>query len=366
MNITIPADLRPGEGRFGSGPSLVRPAQLDALGASPLLGTSHRQAPVKDLLQRVRSMLLELYQAPEGYEVICGNGGASTFWDAATFHLIHRQAQFAESGEFGAKFAAAAKQAPWLEEPEVLSGAPGTSITPVASTLVDTYAWVHNETSTGVLNPVQRVPGASANALMVVDGTSAAGGVELDLSLIDAYYFSPQKAFGSEGGLWLSFLSPAAIERVEELASRWTPASLSLSMALASSRQNQTVNTPSISTLVLLAAQLEWFADNGGLEFAARRSQASSAIVYQWAESSDYARPWVAPEFRSPLVATIDLDEEIDAAALIGALRENGIVDVDPYRKLGRNQVRVGTFPSVSADDVAALTACIDYVVERL
>lgn len=368
MNLTIPTSLLPADARFGSGPSLVRTAQLDALtAASPrVLGTSHRQQPVKDLVGDIRAMLLELYSAPEGYEVILGNGGATTFWDAATFHLIHRHAQFAESGEFGAKFAAAAAEAPWLEEPEVISGPPGTSAAPVASTLIDTYCWVHNETSTGVLNPVTRVEGAGANALMVVDGTSAAGGVPLNLGEVDAYYFSPQKAFGSEGGLWLSFVSPAAIARIEELASRWTPPSLSLSIALANSRQNQTLNTPSISTLVLMRAQLEWFAENGGLSFAVKRAEESSQVLYSWAESSTYARPWVAPSQRSPVVATIDLDDSVDAARVTTTLRENGIVDVEPYRKLGRNQIRVGTYPAVDPDDVRALVACIDYVVEHL
>lgn len=368
MNITIPPHLLPADARFGSGPTRVRGAQVEALAAANpgVLGTSHRQPPVKDLVADVRSLLLELYSAPEGYEVILGNGGATLFWDAATFHLIHRHAQFAESGEFGSKFAAAAKQAPWLEDPEVISGPPGTSAVPSASAVVDTYAWVHNETSTGVLNPVTRVQGASRNALMVVDGTSAAGGVPVDLAEVDAYYFSPQKALGSEGGLWLSFLSPAAIARIEELASRWTPASLSFSVALANSRQNQTLNTPSISTLLLIRSQLQWFADNGGLEFAAARSAESSEILYSWAEASTYATPWVAPEYRSPVVATIDFDDSLDAAEITKALRANGVVDVEPYRKLGRNQIRVGTYPSVAPDDVRALIACVEYVVERL
>jgi len=248
----------------------------------------------------------------------------------------------------------------------VISGPPGTSAVPAASALIDTYAWVHNETSTGVLNPVTRVEGAARGALMVVDGTSAAGGVDIDLAEVDAYYFSPQKAFGSEGGLWLSFVSPAAIARIEELASRWTPASLSLSMALANSRQNQTLNTPSISTLLLIRSQLQWFAENGGLEFAAARSADSSRILYSWAEESSYAAPWVAPAHRSPVVATIDFDDALDAGKITAALRANGVVDVEPYRKLGRNQIRVGTFPSVAPEDVRALIACIEYVVERL
>ncbi len=368
MKLTIPTHLLPSDGRFGSGPSRVRGAQVDSLtAANPgVLGTSHRQAPVKDIVGDIRRMLLDLYAAPEGYEVILGNGGATAFWDSATFHLIHRHSQFAESGEFGAKFAAAAKQAPWLEQPEIISGAPGTSAVPTPSTLVDTYAWVHNETSTGVLNPVSRVAAGDPDSLMVVDGTSAAGGIRLDLSEVDAYYFSPQKAFGSEGGLWLCFVSPAAIARIEELSSRWTPASLSLSLALANSRQNQTLNTPSVSTLVLMREQLAWVADNGGLDFAAGRSAESSSVVYSWAEDSTYATPWVEPEFRSPVVATIDFADSVDAAALAAVLRENGVVDVEPYRKLGRNQIRVGTFPSVAPDDVRALVQCIDYVVERL
>lgn len=368
MNVTIPTELLPADARFGSGPSRVRTAQLEELHrANPaILGTSHRQAPVKEVVADVRRLLLELYSAPQGYDVILGNGGATTFWDGATFHLIHRLAQFAESGEFGAKFHSAAKQAPWLETPELVSGPPGTSALPVASTMVDMYAWVHNETSTGVLNPVQRVDGASDDALMVVDGTSAAGATHVDLTQVDAYYFSPQKAFGAEGGLWLSFVSPAAIERIEELASRWTPPSLSLSMALANSRQNQTLNTPSISTLLLLRSQLTWMMSNGGLEFAAARSAENSRLVYDWAEGSQVASPWVAPEFRSPTVATIDFVEEVDAGALTAALRANGIVDVEPYRKLGRNQIRIGTFPSVEPDDVRALLASIDHVIDAL
>lgn len=368
MSIIIPSDILPTDGRFGSGPSRIRNEQLEDLRAarSAVLGTSHRQAPVKNLVAEVQQLLLELYNAPAGYEVILGNGGATTFWDGATFHLIHTQAQFAESGEFGAKFAEAAKQAPWLAEPEIISGPVGTSTLPVASTMVDSYAWVHNETSTGVLNPVARVEGASDQALMLVDGTSAAGGVDVDLSQVDAYYFSPQKSFGSEGGLWLSFVSPAAIARIEDLASRWTPSSVSLSLALVNSRQNQTLNTPSISTLLLLRSQLQWMTANGGLPFAVARSEESSSIVYQWAENSDFASPWVAPEARSPVVATIDFNESVDAAKVASVLRENGVVDVEPYRKLGRNQIRVGTYPAVDPADVQALVACIDYVVERL
>lgn len=367
MNITIPAQLLPADGRFGSGPSRIRPDQVDALAAAnpEVLGTSHRQAPVKDVVADVRAMLSELYRAPEGYEVALGNGGASVFWDAATFHLIRRHSQFAESGEFGAKFAEAAKQAPWLEAPEVVSGAPGTSILPAASTLVDAYAWVHNETSTGVLNPVARVTGAATDALMVVDGTSAAGAVPVDLNEVDAYYFSPQKALGSEGGLWFSFLSPAAIARIEELASRWTPSTLSLANALTNSRRDQTLNTPSVSTLLLMRAQLAWFLENGGMDFAQGRSAESSGVVYSWAEASTYARPWVAAQHRSPVVATIDFDDDVDAGRVTSVLRAHGIVDVEPYRKLGRNQIRVGTYPSVDPDDVRALVACIDYVVER-
>lgn len=368
MNITIPTELLPTDGRFGSGPSRVRAAQVEELSeANPaVLGTSHRQAPVKDLVADVRNLLLQLYSAPQGYDVILGNGGATTFWDGATFHLIHRHAQFAESGEFGAKFHSAAKQAPWLETPELISGPPGASALPVASTMVDMYAWVHNETSTGVLNPVERVEGASEGALMVVDGTSAAGATHLDLTQVDAYYFSSQKAFGAEGGLWLSFVSPAAIARIEELSSRWTPSSLSLSMALANSRHNQTLNTPSISTLLLLRSQLAWMIGNGGLEFAAGRSAENSRLVYEWAEASQVASPWVAPEFRSPTVATIDFVDEVDVSSLAATLRANGIVDVEPYRKLGRNQIRIGTFPSVEADDVRALLASIDYVIDAL
>lgn len=368
MTITLPSDLRPADGRFGSGPSRIRPQQVDDLAsANPgVLGTSHRQAPVKNLVADVRRMLAELYQAPSGYEVILGNGGATMFWDGATFHLIHRVAQFAESGEFGAKFAHAAKQAPWLEEPEVISAPPGTSATPVASTMVDTYAWVHNETSTGVVNPVARVQGASAQALMVVDGTSAAGGISLDLAEVDAYYFSLQKGFGAEGGLWFAFLSPAAIARVEELSSRWCPASLSLTNALTNSRKDQTLNTPAVSTLVLLRSQLEWMAAEGGMEFTVNRCRESSQVLYSWAEASEFASPWVDGPHRSPVVATIDFVDAVDAGQVASVLRSNGIVDIEPYRKLGRNQIRVGTYPSVDPADVHRLVAAIDYVVERL
>lgn len=369
MTITVPADLLPADGRFGAGPSRVRSEQLtDLVGANPhVLGTSHRQAPVKDLVGDVRRMLTELYDAPQGYEVVLGNGGATVFWDAATFHLIHRVGQFAESGEFGAKFANAAKEAPWLDEPEIISNPPGTSATPLASSpTVDTYAWVHNETSTGVVNPVERVQASHPHALMVVDGTSAAGGIRVDLTQVDAYYFSLQKGFGAEGGLWFAFLSPAAIARVEELSSRWCPASLSLANALTNSRNNQTLNTPAVSTLVLLRSQLEWMLSQGGLDFTVQRCEDSSSQLYSWAEASAFASPWVDEPYRSPVVATIDFVDEVDAARVAEVLRANGIVDVEPYRKLGRNQIRVGTFPSVAPEDVERLVGAIDFVVERL
>lgn len=366
-DIAIPASILPADGRFGSGPSRIRSAQVDVLAAvgSTLLGTSHRQRPVRALVERVQQGLLDLFNAPAGYEVVLGNGGASAFWDAATFGLIHTRSQHVQAGEFGAKFAAAAGAAPFLADPQILSADPGTTRRPEPAEGIDAYCWVHNETSTGVLSPVTRVD--DDEALMVIDGTSAAGGVAVDVTQTDAYYFAPQKALGSDGGLWLALLSPAAIARVEELRSRWVPASLSLGAALDNSRQHQTTNTPALATLVLMAEQIDWLLDQGGLEFAGARTAQSSDLLYQWAAERDYTTPFVAnPAHRSPVVVTIDFDTAIDAAALAGALRANGIVDVEPYRKLGRNQLRVGTYPSVDPDDVGALIACLDYVVERL
>ncbi|MFV0253587.1 MAG: phosphoserine transaminase [Beutenbergiaceae bacterium] len=363
----IPHQLLPADGRFGCGPSRIRPAQVDALAAlgSTVLGTSHRQQPVRHLVAQVRQGLADLLGAPADYQIVLGNGGSSVFWDAAIFSLIDGGAQFAACGEFGNKFAAAATSAPFLGEVEVINAEPGTQALPQVRSGVTSYAWAHNETSTGVLTPVVRPD--DSGALVLVDGTSAAGGVAVDLAACDVYYFAPQKALGSDGGLWFAAMSPAALARIEELSHRWIPSSLSLSAAVASSGKDETVNTPALATLVLIAEQVHWLLDKGGLSWAAARTAASSRLLYDWAESREWARPFVGRSLsRSPVVGTIDLADEIDGKALIATLRANGIVDVDPYRKLGRNQLRVGMFPSVPTADVEALTACIDYAVERL
>ncbi|MEE6295681.1 phosphoserine transaminase [Georgenia wangjunii] len=369
--ISIPTELLPADGRFGCGPSKVRPSHVDALAAvgATLMGTSHRQAPVRSLVGRVRAGIAELLGAPEGYEVVLGNGGSTAFWDAATFSLVHRRARHAAFGEFGAKFAAATTGAPFLEDSEVVTAEPGALAVVDAAPGADVYAWPQNETSTGVLSPVRRVPGADAGALMLVDATSAAGGVAVDLAESDVYYFAPQKSFASDGGLWLAVCSPAALARIEEIdaSDRWIPDFLSLQAAVDNSRKDQTLNTPAIATLVLLAEQVEWMLGNGGLAWAAQRTAASAEILYGWAAERAWATPFVdVPEHRSPVVGTIDLDEAIDATGVTAALRANGIVDVEPYRKLGRNQLRVGMFPAVDPEDVRALTACVDHVVEKL
>ncbi len=368
--IHLPADLLPRDGRFGSGPSKVRPAQVDALVAqSGLLGTSHRQAPVRRLVGRARAGLTSLLGLPDGYEVVLGNGGSTLFWDVATFCLVEQRSAHGAFGEFGAKFAAAAARAPFLDEPVVTTAAPGGVAVPEHVDGVDVYAWPHNETSTGVTAPVRRVPGsAEQGALVVVDGTSAAGGLLVDVAQTDAYYFAPQKSFASDGGLWLTALSPAAIERAARVESgRWVPESLSLTTAVANSRLDQTLNTPAIATLVLLVEQVEWMLANGGLEWAAGRSATSAGHLYSWAASRDFATPFVADEAaRSNVVGAIDFEPGVEAATIAAVLRAHGIVDVEPYRKLGRNQLRVGMYPAVDPDDVLALTACIDYVVARL
>jgi phosphoserine aminotransferase len=366
--ITIPPALLPADGRFGSGPTKVRQEQLDHLmGSRDILGTSHRQAPVKDLVGRVRSGIADLFQLPDGYEVVLGNGGSTAFWDVAAFSLIERRSQNLVFGEFGQKFAAAAA-APWLEKPDVRKAEPGTRSTPEPVEGVDVYAWPQNETSTGVMAPVARVE-ADAGALTVIDATSAAGGVEVDPTESDVYYFAPQKSFASDGGLWLALMSPRALARADELAgaNRWVPAFLDLPTAIDNSRKNQTYNTPAIVTLLLLAEQLDWFNGNGGLEWTVGRTSDSSTRLYTWADKTPYTTPYVAdPDARSLVVGTIDFDESVDAAQVAKALRANGVVDVEPYRKLGRNQLRIGMFPAVEPDDVEALTRCIDYVVERL
>jgi phosphoserine aminotransferase len=364
QTLEIPAALLPADGRFGCGPSRVRDAQIDALVASSrtLLGTSHRQRPVKALVGSVKQHLAELLGAPEGYEVVLGNGGSTAFWDAAAFGLIGRRSAHGTWGEFGSKFAKAAA-APWLAAPAVTQAPAGTraELQPVED--VDVYAWPHNETSTGVAAPVRRVP--ADGALTVIDATSAAGGIAFDATEADVYYFAPQKNLGSDGGLWSALVSPAAIERIERIAAsdRYIPEFLSLGAALENSRLDQTLNTPALSTLVLLESQLQWMLEQGGLAWAAGRAATSSGLLYDWAERVDYATPFVAdPADRSPVVVTIDF-EGVDAAAVAKTLRANGVVDTEPYRKLGRNQLRIGTFASVEPSDVAALIACIEHVV---
>jgi len=368
--ITIPDSIKPADGRFGAGPSKVRIEAVDALAATgaSLLGTSHRQAPVKRLVGQVRDGVSSLFSLPEGYEVVLGNGGATAFWDVATFGLIRERSQHLAFGEFSAKFATAARRAPFLADPTVVEAPTGTRPSPHAEAGVDVYAWAHNETSTGVMAPVHRVEGADDDALVLVDATSGAGGLPVDISQADAYYFAPQKSFGSDGGLWVAVLSPVALARAAELAAaRWVPAFLDLPTAIDNSSKNQTYNTPSVATLFLMAKQLEWLNEQGGLDFAVSRTTDSSSRLYSWAERTAYTSPYVAePAERSLVVGTIDFDDSVDAAAVAQVLRSNGIVDVEPYRKLGRNQLRVAMFPAIEPSDVEALTACVDHVVERL
>jgi len=366
--IAIPTELLPVDGRFGCGPSKVRPEQIEALALSAgnLLGTSHRQAPVKSLVGRVREGLAELFRIPDGYEVVVGNGGSTAFWDAAAFSLIEHRSQNLVFGEFSQKFAKAAG-APWLETPDVISAPVGSRSIAVPTAGVDVYAWPHNETSTGVMAPVDRVAGDD-NALTVIDATSAAGGVDFDAHQADVYYFAPQKNFASDGGLWLALFSPAALERVDRIAAgdRYIPEFLSLKNAIDNSRLNQTLNTPALATLVLLDEQVKWINANGGLSWAAARTARSSASLYDWADAVSYARPFVAdPADRSQVVVTLDF-EGIDASAIATTLRANGIVDTEPYRKLGRNQLRVATFTAIDPEDVVKLIGCIEYAVEHL
>ncbi|MBD7956382.1 phosphoserine transaminase [Microbacterium sp. Sa4CUA7] len=368
-HVTLPREILPTDGRFGCGPSKVRADQIAALVGPGLavLGTSHRQAPVKKLVGSVRANLGEVFRLPDGYEVILGNGGSSAFWDAAAFGLIERRSQNLVFGEFGGKFAAAAA-APWLDAPDVRKAEPGTRAVAEPVEGVDVYAWTHNETSTGVAAPVERVHG-DEGALTVIDATSAAGGIDFSVSQSDVYYFAPQKNLGSDGGLWFAFVSPAAVERIERVAAsgRYIPEFLSLKNALDNSRLNQTLNTPALTTLYLLDNQLDWIIGNGGLQWADARTHESSAALYDWAEASSYATPFVAdPADRSPVVVTVDFDDSVDAAAVAANLRGNGIVDTEPYRKLGRNQLRVATFVSIEPDDVRQLIRCIDYIVENL
>ena len=368
--ISLPDDLKPRDGRFGCGPSKVRPEALASLAGpgAAVLGTSHRQAPVKDLVGRVRSGLAALFSLPEGYAVVLGNGGATAFWDAAAFGLVRERAQHLVFGEFSSKFAEVTAGAPFLGEPSVLRADPGSAPAARAEAGIDAYAWAHNETSTGVMAPVAR-PDGTDGALVLVDATSAAGGLPVDIGATDVYYFAPQKNFGSDGGLWLATFSPAALERVAEIAGtdRWIPPSLDLATAVDNSGKNQTYNTPALATLWLMADQLDWMNGNGGLDWVVGRTTDSSSRLYSWAEKSPFATPYVSdPALRSLVVGTIDFADTVDAAAVAAVLRANGIVDTEPYRKLGRNQLRIGMYPAVDPDDVEALTACIDFVVDKL
>ncbi|MFC5822717.1 phosphoserine transaminase [Nonomuraea insulae] len=367
-DIVIPADIKPADGRFGCGPSKVRTEQLAALAASgaSLMGTSHRQKPVKNLVGRVRSGLADLFSLPEGYQVVLGNGGTTAFWDIAAFGLIREKSQHLSFGEFSSKFAAVAKKAPWLAEPSVIKSEVGTHPAAVAEDGVDAYALTHNETSTGVAMPITRVGGD--DALVLVDATSGAGGLPVDLAETDVYYFAPQKSFASDGGLWIAIMSPRALARVEEIAAtgRYVPEFFSLPVAIDNSGKDQTYNTPAVATLFLLADQLDWMNGNGGLAWTTARTADSSTRLYTWAEKTSYTTPFAAPEFRSQVVGTIDFADEVDAAAVAKVLRANDIVDTEPYRKLGRNQLRIAMFPAVDPADIEALTVCVDYVVERL
>jgi phosphoserine aminotransferase len=371
MTITIPAELLPADGRFGCGPSKVRPEALQALvtDGAAIMGTSHRQDAVKGLVRQIREGLRDLFDLPDGYEVVLGNGGTTAFWDAAIFGLIRNRAAFGTYGEFSAKFASGAAEAPFLADPVITKGAPGSLALPKAQDGVDVYGWAHNETSTGVMAPVQRPHGADADALVLIDATSGAGGLPVDIEETDVYYFAPQKSFAADGGLWVAVMSGDALARVAEIkaSGRWIPGFLDLSIAVDNSSKDQTYNTPAVATLFLLADQIRWLNSLGGLSGAVARTTESSNRLYGWAEKSSYATPFVADrDQRSLVVGTIDFDESVDAARIAAVLRENGVLDTEPYRKLGRNQLRVGMFPAVDPDDVSALTACIDHVVERL
>ncbi|GAA1623041.1 phosphoserine transaminase [Nonomuraea maheshkhaliensis] len=367
-DIVIPADIKPVDGRFGCGPSKVRTEQLAALAASgaSLMGTSHRQKPVKNLVGRVRSGLSDLFSLPEGYQVVLGNGGTTAFWDIAAFGLVREKSQHLSFGEFSSKFATVTKKAPWLAEPSVIKAEVGTHPVAVAEDGVDAYALTHNETSTGVAMPITRVGGD--DALVLVDATSGAGGLPVDIAETDVYYFAPQKSFASDGGLWIAIMSPRALARVEEIAAsgRYVPEFFSLPVAIDNSGKDQTYNTPAVATLFLLADQLDWMNGNGGLAWTTGRTADSSSRLYTWAEKTSYTTPFAAPEYRSQVVGTIDFADEVDAAAVAKVLRANGIVDTEPYRKLGRNQLRIAMFPAIDPADIEALTVCVDYVVERL
>lgn len=369
-DIKIPTELLPLDGRFGCGPSRIRSAQIEAFATegAKLMGTSHRQAPVKNLVKRVQEGLMELYHQPEGYEIVMGDGGSTAFWDVASFSLAEGKSQALVHGEFGGKFANALK-APWLTSPTVINGTPGSRLELQAEAGVSLYAYAQNETSTGVVTPVERIAGTDAGALFLTDATSAAGGIDFDAKQTDVYYFAPQKNFASDGGLWFALMSPAAIERAERVAAsdRYIPEFLSLKTAIDNSRLNQTLNTPAISTLFLLAEQIDWINHNGGLAWADSRTKAASQHLYNWADASSFATPFVEnPEHRSQVVVTIDFNADVDAASIAKVLRANGVVDTEPYRKLGRNQLRVATFTATDLHDVQQLTKCIDYVVGQL
>jgi len=368
--LSIPAELLPQDGRFGCGPSKVRPEQVDylaSLGRS-VLGTSHRQAPVRNLVGQVRAGLADLFSLPEGYEIVLGNGGSTAFWDIAAFGLVRDRAQHLAFGEFSAKFGSVTQNAPFLGDSTIIKGQPGTLATPVAEAGVDVYAWPHNETSTGVMAPVKRVEGADEGALVLIDATSGAGGLPVDVAECDVYYFGPQKCFAADGGLWLAAFSPAALARVDEIAAsgRWVPDFFSLPTAINNSRLNQTYNTPAVSTLALLSSQIGWINGQGGLDWAVKRTTDSSSRLYEWAEATAYTSPFVAdPSARSLVVGTIDFTDEVDAAAVAKVLRANGVLDAEPYRKLGRNQLRVGMFPAIDPEDISKLIASIEYVVSH-
>jgi len=369
-DIKIPNNLKPSDGRFGCGPSKIRPASLDALvrTGSTILGTSHRQQPVKDVVHRVRQGLSSLFDLPQGYEVILGNGGSTAFWDIATFGLIQSRSQHLVFGEFSSKFAAAAKDAPFLGEPTVIKAEPGTHPEAIAEDGIDVYALTHNETSTGVAMPIKRPQGIT-DALVLVDATSAAGGLAVNAKEFDTYYFAPQKSFASDGGIWFALMSPAAIARVESIkaSKRWVPAFFDLTTAIENSRLDQTYNTPALTTLILLAEQIEWMNSNGGMKFAAGRSADSATRLYSWAERTSYTTPFVTnPAMRSNVVGTINFDDSVDASKIAAVLRANGIVDTEPYRKLGKNQLRIGMFPAVEPSDIDALTSCVEFVVNAL
>ncbi|MCH9721308.1 MAG: phosphoserine transaminase [Actinomycetia bacterium] len=368
--LTIPNNLKPADGRFGCGPSKVRPEQLAALSTTGagVFGTSHRQAPVKNLVGRVRDGVRDLFSLPDGYQVILGNGGATAFWDAAAFGLIDRRSLHLTYGEFSSKFASAVAANPFIGEPIVVKADAGSAPDPQSDPSVDAIAWAHNETSTGVAVGVRR-PEGSGDSLVLIDATSGAGGLPVNISECDAYYFAPQKNFAGDGGLWLAILSPAALARIEAIAAsgRWVPDFLSLPIAVDNSLKNQTYNTPAIATLVLMAEQVDWMLSNGGLDWAVKRTADSSSRLYSWAEATTFATPFVAdPALRSQVVGTIDFTDEVDAATVAAVLRANGIVDTEPYRKLGRNQLRVAMFPAIEPDDITALTHCVDWIVERL